>query len=332
MRYPRPQSPDKDGTVLPAAKKPSPENRDEGLPAATPKDLNQSEGQDHLVVERRLQTGLTALQRVVASYEAEEPLPRGLSGVVDDNFFSTCRGNDEDRDESVPSQGLETGSDKLEATTTVKGSGHNTRDTPSTPGGPEALTGSADTTRPTIHGNSENEAGQVSETPTKSTSQSTTVPSSSRSQESRESFGSTGGSKPRSSSKEGNHSADASNSDRSEHGGTPSSLSKQENGSPVKSNDAEESLSSHAEVPGLTSRNKDAERAPAAEIPDEDIGKPGNGGIRENLHISPTLCEREGHLLRAVDLENGAQEARRFTSVTAATCKDLSEKEVALLR
>lgn len=333
MRYPRPQSPGIDDTVVPVTKNAAGEqSRDGDLATAKPEGSNQNEDRHDLVVERRLRTGLMALQRVVASYEAGEPLPRGLGGV-DDVVVSTCRGNDRDRDESQPSRGLEIDREKLEANTKLEASGHTTRETPSTPGGPQAVAVVTDTTPPPrINGNPDTEAGQESETPTTSISQST-IPASSRSpQESRSSSGSTGGSKTLSSSNEGNYSADAAKSGRSEHDGTLSNLSKLENGLALTSNDEEQNISSRSQVSGHTDRSNDAERAPTTEIPDVDAGKPSSGGNRESLHTLPILREREGLLVRAVDLENGAQEARRLASVAAATCKDFNEKEAALLR
>lgn len=362
MRYPRPQSPDQDQTAPPAKKHSGGGlSSNEDIPTETPADSRhvhlgdepnqtehqeQTEDRDHLVVERRLQIGLTTLRRVVASYEAGEPLPRGLGGVDDDILGSTPHGNSRDRDYIMPPHGLKAAQcevarrDTSGANSGVTHAGQKRRKIPSTPGGAEALTGVTGTPRPSTTGDSEKEeGGQASET-SKATPPSTAL-ASPRSQES-----GTSGSKACSSPNGGNtRSSEASDSGRSEGGGTRSSSlsSKQESGSTLKSNEAVENGSNRRPEPfGFADGSGDAEGhsnedsggpPPGMVNPDEGARDTSNGEVRENLQISPVLCGRDGSLLvRAADLEAGAQEARRLASLAATTCEDLDGKESALAR
>lgn len=287
MRYPRPRSPDEDDTASPAKKiSAGGHNKNEDFSTATPEDSNQSEDQGHLAMERRLRTGLMALQGVLATYEAGEPLPRGLVGGGG-ILASTPRGSGRDGDESLPSQGLETGRGALEANSAGKASYHSRRKTTSPPGGPEALTVVTDTIPPIITGNPENEGP--------------------------------------------NRPTEARNSGWSGHGEIPGSLSKQGDGCTVACCQTDENTSRHSEASDLADGEKDAPHPPVASIRGEDAERIENEE-REHLQHSQVLCEREGSLVRAVDLEAGAQEARRLASLASTTCRDMDEKEASLLR
>lgn len=308
------------------------QNGNEGFPPGTPQDSNQSEDQDHLPVERQLRTGLEVLQRLVASYEAGEPLPRG-SGGVGDVCGSTCRDTDGGREEIVPSQALETERAESEANSDEKeGSDDERRELPSTSGGTEASMVVTDTTRPPpTNGNSEVEGCQELETRTTSTSHST-APASSRPQESTRSSGSTDASKQISDchrSAGSGRSAGIPTSDRGARGGIRDSLLNKEGGSAVK---AKGDTSSHSEAVGRTISSNDPGGPPALAIPESDALTRGKRGTRDNRHTSPVLCGREGMLVRAVDLEAGAQEGRKLASLAATARQDLDEKEAALLR
>lgn len=327
MRYPRPLSPDPNDITSSAVPGCGRRNGNESLALVASDDpdfqqtgegLSYSEDRDRSLVEPGLWARVMALRRLVASYESEMPLPRGMGNT---NHLAAMESASDDTGWKTkrPSQGLETKDERRPDGGVLRRESLDISPVLDSDG---RMTVGTDEARPPIRQKSLTERGRASTTQRRSASTS-----------SRESFNSEENersiSEARASFSEGEHSSESSRSAGSEDGELRSDRFENQKGPVIRSSTRETDISVLSGLPGRQERGKGEDDSRGQNDAGDDPTAGGQDQLARGQNIH-SLWGGDNTSTRAADLEAAAEEGRRLGLSAAAMCLDMDEEEATL--